>query len=93
MDEMTITGNLPNMKVEISHRADPAQGAEVMTIHLTATPDFQAALPLLGQMAQMPAMMAPMALWSQALEAWAAPWRQLAQMNPIMRLLLDGDGK
>lgn len=91
MDETTITGILPNMTVEISHRADPEGGAELMTINLRATPDFQAALPLIGGLGQMAPLLAPMQMWSQAMEAWMAPWRdmtrQLAQANPLLHLV------
>ncbi len=105
MDETTITGNLPNMKVEISHRVDAEAGAEVMTIQLRASPDFNAALPLaggflqssltnallqsplMGEMGRMGPGMDPMALWGQAMEMWMAPWRQLAQANPLLSFL------
>ena len=87
MDQTTITGTLPNMTVEISHRADPDGGAEVMTIHLRATPDFQAALPLIGGLGQMAPLLAPMQMWTQAMETWLAPWRHLATANPLLRFL------
>ncbi|MBI2239829.1 MAG: hypothetical protein HYU59_03390 [Magnetospirillum gryphiswaldense] len=89
MDETTITGNLPNMTIEISHRADPEGGAEMMTIQLRAMPDFQTALPLAGSLlqGQMLPLMAPMQMWSQAMDMWTAPWRQLAEANPLLRLI------
>jgi len=91
MDETTITGHLPNMTVEISHRADPDGGAELMTIHLRASPDFQTALPLagglVGGLGQMSPLFAPLQMWSQAMETWMAPWRQLADANPLLRLM------
>lgn len=107
MDETTITGHLPNMKVEISHRVDAEAGAEVMTIQLRASPDFNAALPLAGNflqssltsallqsplMADMGRMgpgLDPMAMWSQAMEMWMAPWRQLAKTNPLLSLMSE----
>ncbi|CAA7625401.1 hypothetical protein [Magnetospirillum sp. UT-4] len=78
MTETRLTGTLPNMTVEILHQAEPESGAERMTIHLVARPDFQAALPLVGGLAQMPAMLAlwqaPFQAWAQAVQAVAAPW-------------------
>ena len=92
MDETTITGVLPNMSVEIRHHSDPDGGAEIMTINLRATPDFQSALPLIGGLGQMSPLFAPMALWGQAMEAWTAPWRQLAEANPLLRLMRENQG-
>jgi len=91
MEQTTITGNLPNMTVEINHRSDPDGGAELMTIHLRATPDFQSALPLLGGLGQMSPFFAPMTLWTQMLEAWTAPWRQMAAANPLLQLMGEND--
>ena len=87
MDETTITGTLPTMTVEISHRADPDGGAELMTIHLRATPDFHTALPLIGGLGQMSPLLAPWHMWQQAMAAWMAPWRNLAAANPLLRLM------
>ena len=92
MDETTITGALPNMSVEIRHHSDPEGGAEIMTINLRATPDFQSALPLIGGLGQMSPLFAPMAWWGQAMEAWTAPWRQLAEANPLLRLMRENQG-
>ncbi|HSV28347.1 MAG TPA: hypothetical protein VLL76_02280 [Candidatus Omnitrophota bacterium] len=74
MDETRIVGDLPNMRIEVTRRAAPEGGAELMTINLTATPDFRTAMPMLLQ--------APFALW----QAMAAPWMALAQTNPFLRL-------
>lgn len=89
MDETTITGTLPNMTVEITHRADPQGGAEIMTINLRATPDFNAALPLIGGLGQMAPLLAPMQMWSQVMQTWMAPWQELAKVNPLLRLFDD----
>lgn len=75
MTETKLTGTLPNMVVEITHRAAPDGSAEHMTIQLTATPSFEAALPML---AQMPMLMNG---WSQF---WLAPWLSLARANPLL---------
>lgn len=80
MDETLIIGDLPNLKVEISRRSDAQAGAEIMTISLRATPDFQSALPLALNFAQMTnPMVQPLALWSQVMESWMAPWTRMAQ--------------
>lgn len=91
MDQTIITGNLPNMTVEISHRSDPEAGAELMTIHLRATPDFQSALPLLGGLSHLSPLFAPMTLWTEMLEAWAAPWQQIVAANPLLRFMGEGN--
>jgi hypothetical protein len=75
MTETKLTGTLPNMVMEITHRAEPDGSAEHMTIHLTATPGFDAVLPMLTQM--------PMLMngWSQF---WLAPWLGMARANPLL---------
>ncbi|MBC7953579.1 MAG: hypothetical protein H7Z12_17395 [Rhodospirillaceae bacterium] len=57
MDETKITGALPNMTVEITHGTADDGSAEHLTIHLTATPNLQSALPLFGGLLQLPLMM------------------------------------
>ena len=92
MDETKLTADLPTMNVEIVHRAAPDGRGEMVTIQLNATPDFRAALPLLAGMAQLPLMLgqaaqaplSPLALWTQAAQAMTAPWRALAQFNPLL---------
>lgn len=81
MDETRVTGELPNMRIEITHRADADAGAEVMTINLTATPDFRSALPLAGGLASLPlagGLMTPLpmmlAAWQTVMAPWAALW-------------------
>ncbi|MGE5547432.1 MAG: hypothetical protein ACM33T_11075 [Solirubrobacterales bacterium] len=89
MDETRLTGDLPNLKVEIVHRAEPDGSAEHMSILLTATPDFRAALPLAGQFAQLPLMMGmtnPFALWAEASRTLMQPWLALARANPFLPL-------
>lgn len=77
MTETHLTGNLPNMTVRISHRAEPDGSAEHVVIQLTAAPDFEAALPLLSNFAAMPSLLSA---WS----AWMAPWAALAKANPFL---------
>lgn len=70
MTETILTGNLPNMTVRISHRAEPDGSAEHMLIQLTALPSFDAALPMLTLFT--------------AWNAWMAPWAALARANPFL---------
>lgn len=87
MPETKLTGTLPTMSVEITHRTAPDGSAEHMTIEVTATPGFDAMLPLLTQMPLMlagmnnPTTFWPMADWAQA---WLAPWTALARANPFL---------
>jgi hypothetical protein len=80
MEETRITGDLPGLRMEIAHRADPDGNAEHMVVTLTATPDFQSALPLVSRLGQIPLMMNPLAAW----QAWMAPWAALAKANPFL---------
>lgn len=86
MDETKLTADLPNMTVEITHRLAEDGNGELMTIHLVATPNLRAALPLLGGFAQLPLMMAPLNAWTQAAQAILAPWAALARANPFLAL-------
>lgn len=93
MEETKVTGALPNVNVEITHRQAPDGSAEFLTINLTATPDFRAALPLMGNFAQMPLMLgalqSPLHLWAQAAQAMMAPWTQLMRANPMAAPLVE----
>ncbi|MEW5728118.1 MAG: hypothetical protein AB1918_09865, partial [Pseudomonadota bacterium] len=62
MDETRITGELPNLRVEIVRRATEDGGAEMLTLNLTATPDFRSALPL------------AFTAWQGLAQAMLAPW-------------------
>jgi hypothetical protein len=91
MDETRIVGNLPGMRVEITHRRDPDGQAEHMSIDLTATPSLRAAEGLMGSL---PVMMAlsrhPLAAWAGLAGALMAPWMALAKANPWLPTLLGG---
>lgn len=98
MTETKLTGALPAMNVEISHHAEPDGSAEHMTIRITATPDFRAALPLAGGLMQLPGMLAPMGGFQAPLAAWQAmmaPWARMMRANPFLPApiaqLLDRD--
>ena len=43
MDQTKMTAQLPTVDVEIIKRTVPEQNAEAITIHITATPSFDAA--------------------------------------------------
>ena len=92
MDETKLAADLPNVRMEIVHRAAPDGNGEMITLNLHATPDFRAALPLLSQAAQ-PLLGAgfasPLALWTQATQALWAPWLALAKANPFLAPSLD----
>lgn len=81
-DETRIIGNLPHLRLELVHRQDADGMCEHITLHLTATPSFQAAERLLlgggwgGD---------PWALWTSMAEAMLAPWRHWSDGNPWLR--------
>lgn len=86
MEETKLTAALPNLDVQIVHRALPEQNAEAISITFTATPDFETAakmlapnLPLLGM------WMAPMQAWTSLVQQAWAPW--LNAMGTGARLL------
>ncbi|CUW40939.1 conserved protein of unknown function [Magnetospirillum sp. XM-1] len=90
-DETRIVGNLPNLRMEIVHRQDPDGAAEHVSIHLSATPSFQAAETLLS-----PAMWGnPLALWTCMTQAWLTPWTQAlgGGGNPWLDALTQRDSK
>jgi len=91
-DETRIVGDLPNLRMEIVHRQDPDGAAEHVTIHLSATPSFQAAEALLLDSLS-PAMWGnPLALWTTMTQAWFAPWTQaLGGGNPWLDALTHRD--
>jgi hypothetical protein len=94
-DETRIVGNLPNLRMEIVHRQDPDGAVEHMTIHLSATPSFQAAQSLLLSGLSPAALSAnPFALWTDMAQAWLAPWtRMLGGGNPWLDALGHHDSK
>ena len=77
MQDTKITANLPNLQIEIRHRELPEEHAEAMTIHLRATPSFDAVantmLPALSAFS----MMNPVAAWMRAAEIAWLPWLQV----------------
>jgi len=93
-DETRIVGNLPNLRMEIVHRHDPDGAAEHMSIHLSATPSFQAAEALLLGGLSSGTWANPFALWTGMTQAWLAPWtRALGGGNPWLDALTQRDSK
>lgn len=87
MDETKLTAELPNLTVEICHRAAPDGLGEQIILRLDASPDFNAALPLLAGMAQLPLalpMFFPLTMWQSVVQAVFAPWAAVAQGNPFL---------
>lgn len=96
MDETKLTADLPNLRVELLHRAAEDGSGEVMTIQLHATPNFRQALPLAGSALgafaapwALDTLAAPWALWLQAGQALMAPWAGLVRANPFVALVND----
>lgn len=86
-DETRIVGNLPNLRLEIVHRQDADGMAEHVTLHMTATPSFQAAESLLMGGLSPAAWANPWALWSQMAQSLIshpllASWATLSGSNP-----------
>lgn len=86
MEETKLTAALPNLDVQIVHRAYPDENAEAISITFRATPDFET----VGK------MLAPnlplLALWAAPMQAWTglvrqawAPW--LNAVNASAKLL------
>lgn len=89
MEETRLIGDLPNMRVEITHRQVPDGSAEQMVIQLTATPDFQSAGRMLGQLGPMPVMMAMAQIWMAPFQALANPFlsgNPFLSANPFLSL-------
>lgn len=75
LDETRVTADLPGLRIELLRRELPEEGAERITIDLTATPSFAAferALPY-----GFPPLMAagnPALLWLKMAESAWRPW-------------------
>jgi hypothetical protein len=82
MDETRMTADLPNLDVEIVHRALPEERAEVMTISLKATPSFDAvSRHMAGPLAL--AAFNPVLAWAaMAQAAWAPLLGAMAAWTP-----------
>lgn len=80
MDETKVIASLPNLDIEMTHRAAPDGQSELVTIQMRATPSFDAfARALTPQTMMVPLLAANpvLAWWSQAMtQAWT-PWLAL----------------
>jgi len=76
MAQTTLTARLPTVDVEITRRDLPEQNAQAVTIHITATPSFDAAANWLMQpqlLAQLFMFPAPLTMWAEMMRVWQ-PW-------------------
>ncbi|MCG8595326.1 MAG: hypothetical protein MI785_13330 [Kiloniellales bacterium] len=76
MEDTKITANVPNLQIEIRRRDLPEENAEAMTIHLRASPSFDAVARTLLPALSAASMMNPMAAWMRAAEIAWQPWLQ-----------------
>ena len=72
MNQTKLTAHLPTVDVEIIRRSVPEQNAEAITIHITATPSFDAAARWLLQGSLFP-IAPPFSLWADVMRVWQ-PW-------------------
>ncbi|CAB3792994.1 hypothetical protein LMG28614_03623 [Paraburkholderia ultramafica] len=72
MDQTKLTAHLPTVDVQITRRTHPEQGAETITIHITAAPSFDAAAQWLLHASLFP-IAPPLSLWADVMRAWQ-PW-------------------
>lgn len=77
MEDTRITANLPNLQIEIRRRELPEEHAEAMSIHLRATPSFDAVANALLPALSVFSMMNPMTAWMRAAEIAWQPWLQV----------------
>jgi hypothetical protein len=87
MDQTRAVATLPNLNIEILHRAAPEEGAEYLSITLRATPDLATAANLLDPFRLMGAMMAfnPWQAWlrlADPLGFWRVPSALLPSSRP-----------
>jgi hypothetical protein len=86
MAQTKLTAHLPTIDVEITRRDVPEQNAQAVTIHITATPSFDAAANWLMQphmFAPLLMFPAPLMMWAEMMRAWQ-PW--LPSFAPVLAL-------
>ncbi|RDK00879.1 hypothetical protein [Paraburkholderia lacunae] len=83
MDQTKLTAHLPTVEVEITRRTVPEHHAEAITIHITATPTFDAAAQWLLAAGLFP-FAPPLSLWTDLLRAWQ-PWLPASSGSPRSR--------
>lgn len=80
MEETKYAARLPALDVEITTRAAPEEGAETISIHLKATPSFDAVGRWLLQPGLVPLGFlgaGPFGLWAEMMRAAWLPWLAL----------------
>jgi len=89
MEETKLTAALPNLDVQIVHRAFPDENAEAISITFKATPDFQSVSRMLAPSLPMLPMMAfwaaPMQAWTGLMQQAWAPWLNAAGVKLLDR--------
>ena len=103
MTETKITGDLPNLHVEIVRRELTDEPGETVSIHMTATPSFEAVSGMLTRSLLPMLMMAnPMIAWAHLMQTAWSPWLTLPGVHKGhvdngraggARRLTDGSGK
>ena len=87
MKETKYTARLPTLDVEITKRTAPEEGLETISIHLKASPSFDAVGRWLAEPGLMPLAFlgaSPLALWAEIVRAAWLPWLRLhRQVTPL----------
>ncbi|MFC0397697.1 hypothetical protein [Paraburkholderia rhizosphaerae] len=83
MDHTKLTARFPTVDVELTRRELPEKNGEVVTIHITATPSFDAAARWLLQ-PNVFAFATPLVLWAEMMRVWQ-PWLPAA-FAPVLSL-------
>jgi len=95
MGETKLTAHLPTVDVEITRHELPEQHAQGLTIHITATPSFDAAAQWLLQ-ADLLRIAPPLSAWTDFMQVWQRAWSPLLQPwllfdSQAVRSLEDAD--
>jgi hypothetical protein len=81
MKETKYTARLPTLDVEITKRTAPEEGLETISIHLKASPSFDAVGRWLAEPGLMPLAFfgaGPLGLWAEMMRPAWLPWLALA---------------
>jgi hypothetical protein len=73
MSETKLTAHLPTVDVEITRHEHPEQHAQGLTIHITATPSFDAAAQWLLQ-PDLLRIAPPLSFWADFMQVWQRAW-------------------
>ena len=81
-DTTRATARLLGLEIEIVHRRSPESGAEWISIHLQATPSFEA----FGRFLE---TANPLVFWAQAAQMawlpWVLPWAEIMRSLMVSR--------